>query len=100
MRLTISQFYDIIIIENEKEVELLMTKQTDITKCRIDFLKQFDYYVRNTIGDDNITVNIWLAGGLPDEYTDEDLKEIAIDDGLWLDCVNCFAECCRLGGIL
>ena len=73
-----------------------MTKQTDITKCRIEFLKQFDYYVRNVIGDDDITVNIWLAGGLPDGYTDEDLKEIAIDDELWLDCVNCFANCCRV----
>ena len=77
-----------------------MTKQTDITKCRIEFLKQFDYYVRNIIGNDDITVNIWLAGGLPDGYTDEDLKEIAIDDELWLDCVKCFAECCRLGGVL
>ena len=98
--MTISQFYDIIIIENEREVELLMARQTDITKCRIEFLKQFDYYVRNIIGDDDITVNIWLAGGLPDGYTDEDLKEIAIDDELWLDCVKCFAECCRLGGVL
>ena len=26
-----------------------MTRQTDITKCRIEFLKQFDYYVRNTL---------------------------------------------------
>lgn len=98
--LTNSQPYDIIIIVNEREVELFMTRQIDITKCRIDFLKQFDYYVRNIIGDDDITVNIWLAGGLPDGYTDEDLKEIAIDDELWLDCVNCFAECCKLGGVL
>ena len=98
--LTNNQPYDIIIIVNEREVELLMIRQIDITKCRIDFLKQFDYYVRNIIGDDDITVNIWLAGGVPDGYTDEDLKEIAIDDELWLDCVNCFAECCRLGGVL
>ena len=76
-----------------------MARQTDITKCRMEFLKQFDYYVRNTIGDDDITVNTWLAGGVPDGYTDEDLKEIAIYDDLWLDCVNCFAECCRLGGV-
>ena len=98
--LTNSQPYDIIIIVNEREVELLMTRQIDITKRRIDFLKQFDYYVRNIIGDDDITVNIWLAGGVPDGYTGEDLKEIAIDDELWSDCVNCFAECCRLGGVL
>ena len=39
-----------------------MTRQTDITKCRIEFLKQFDYYVRNVIGDDQITCVIWLMG--------------------------------------
>ena len=98
--MTTPKKFAIINIENKGKAEFLMARQTDITKCRIEFLKQFDYYVRNTIGDDDITVNIWLAGGLPDGYTDEDLKEIAIDDELWLDCVNCFAECCRLGGIL
>ena len=76
-----------------------MTRQIDMITYRIDFLKQFDYYVRNIIGDDDITVNIWLAGGVPDGYTDEDLKEIATYDDLWLDCVNCFAECCKLGGV-
>lgn len=75
-----------------------MTKQTDIIKCRIEFLKQFDYYVKNIIGDDEITVYFWFADGVPDGYTDEDLKEIAIDDNSWLDCVNCFARCCRISG--
>lgn len=77
-----------------------MTRQTDIIKCRIEFLKQFDYYVRNTIGNDEITVYIWLAGGVPDGYTDEDLKEIATNDELWLECVECFAECCRIAGVI
>ena len=83
----------------DREV-MKMTRQTDITKCRIEFLKQFDYYVRNTIGDDGITVNIWLMGGLPDGYDETDLKEIALDDELWLDCVNCFADCCRAAGVI
>ena len=87
------------IITIEREVRK-MARQTDITKCRIEFLKQFDYYVRNIIGDDDITVNIWLAGGVPDGYTEEDLKEIALDDELWLDCVNCFAECCKVAGVI
>ena len=77
-----------------------MAKYTDITKYRIEFLKQLDCYVRNTIGDDNITVNIWLAGGVPDGYDETDLKEIALDDELWLDCVNCFADCCRAAGVI
>lgn len=78
----------------------MIMKMTDEKKCRIEFLKQFDYYVRNTIGDDDITVNIWLAEGLADGYDDSDLEEIAESDELWLDCVNCFAECCKLAGVL
>lgn len=76
-----------------------MIRQTDTTKCRIEFLKQFDYYVRNIIGDDEITEH-WLMLGLPDGYDETDLKEIALDDELWLDCVNCFASCCRVAGVI
>ena len=94
--MTAPKKFAIINIENKGKVGLLIAKQIDITTCRIEFLKQFDYYVRNIIGDDDITVNIWLAGGVPDGYTDEDLKEIAIDDELWFDCVDCFANCCRM----
>lgn len=75
-------------------------KQIDITKCKIEFLKQFDYYVRNIIGDDEITCDIWLVNGLPDGYDEIDLKDIALDDELWLDCVNCFADCCRAAGVI
>lgn len=74
--------------------------QIDITKCKIEFLKQFDYYVRNIIGDDEITCDIWLVNGLPDGYDETDLKDIALDDELWLDCVNCFADCCRAAGVI
>ena len=76
-----------------------MIRQIDITKCRIEFLKQFDYYVRNIIGDDDITEN-WLRWvGLPDDYDETDLKEIALDDELWIDCVNCFSCCCKAAGL-
>jgi len=75
-------------------------EQIDITKCKIEFLKQFDYYVRNIIGDDEITCDIWLVNGLPDGYDEIDLKDIALDDELWLDCVNCFADCCRAAGVI
>ena len=78
-----------------------MIRQIDITKCRIEFLKQFDYYVRNVIGNDEITYNIWLVEGLPDGYDETDLKEVvALDDELWLDCVNCFAKCCKAAGVI
>ena len=77
-----------------------MIRQTDITKCRIEFLKQFDYYVRNIIGDDEIICDIWLAEGLLDGYNEIDLKEIALNNELWLDCVNCFANCCKAAGVI
>ena len=77
-----------------------MTRQMDITKCRIEFLKQFDSYVRENIRNDEITCDIWLVEGLPDGYDETDLKEIALDDELWLDCVNCFNKCCKAAGVI
>ena len=77
-----------------------MTRQTDITKCRIEFLKQFDYYIRNTIGDEEIICDIWLVEGLPDGYNKTNLKEIAFNDELWLDCVKCFLKCCKAAGVI
>ena len=73
---------------------------TDVKKSRIELLKQFDSYVRNIIGDDEITVNLWLAEGLADGYDDSDLEEIAESDEYWLDCVKCFEKCCKLAGVL
>lgn len=77
-----------------------MTRQMDIAKCRIEFLKQFDSYVREDIGNDEITCDIWLAEGLPDGYDETDLKEIALDDELWLNCVKCFNRCCKAAGVI
>ena len=77
-----------------------MIAQTDITKCRIEFLKQFDYYVKNIIGDDDITENWLIWVGLPDDYDETDLKEIALNDKLWLDCVKCFSCCCKAAGVI
>lgn len=76
-----------------------MTRQTDITKCRMEFLKQFDCYVRNIIGDEEITAT-WLECGLPDGWSDDDLKEIALDDELWIGCVQCFGNCCEWAGVI
>lgn len=76
-----------------------MIRQTDITKCRIEFLKQFDYYIRNIIGDEGIAED-WLAMGLPDGYDETDLKEIASSEELWYDCVKCFSWCCKAAGVI
>ena len=77
-----------------------MTRQTDIIKCRIEFLKQFDYYVRNVIGDYEIIWNIWLADGLPDGYGEDELNFIASDEECWLNCVEAFAKCCKVAGVI
>ena len=67
----------------------------ELVAIRVDFLRQFDKYVRDNIGDDEITIGIWLALGVPDEATEIDLIEIAKDDEAWVDCVKCFAKCCK-----
>lgn len=66
---------------------------SDIVILRIDFLKQFDAYVRNEIGDEDIT-EYWLQYGVPDGADDEMLTEIAMDEEQWVDMVNAFRFCC------
>lgn len=68
--------------------------KTELVMYRKDFLRQMDDYVKDMIGDETITQE-WLSNGLPDGYDDIDLEEIASDDELWLDCVKCFASCCK-----
>ena len=75
-----------------------MTKRIDLVLARMESLKQMDYYIKNVIGDDGVTEQ-WLMGGLPDGYDETDLKEIAMDDELWVDCVNCFARCSKRGSL-
>lgn len=77
-----------------------MFRRTDITKCRIELLKQFDYYIRNMIGGDDITVDIWLRDGLPDGYDEDELHFIATDEECWLNCVDAFFECCKAAGVI
>ena len=66
---------------------------SDIIILRVDFLKQFDKYVRDEIGDEDIT-DYWLQYGIPDGSDEEDLFEIAMNDEQWVDMVNAFRICC------
>ena len=68
--------------------------RTELIMYRKDFLKQMDDYIKDMIGNE-IIIQKWFANGLPDGYDDIHLEEIASDEELWLDCVNCFASCCR-----
>ena len=66
---------------------------SDIVILRVDFLKQFDKYVRDEIGDEDIT-DYWLKYGIPDGSDEDDLFEIAMNDEQWVDIVNAFRICC------
>ena len=66
---------------------------SDIVILRVDFLKQFDKYVRDEIGDEDIT-DYWLQYGIPDGSDEDDLFEIAMNDEQWVDIVNAFRICC------
>ena len=73
--------------------------KTELVMYRKDFLRQMDDYVKNIIGDESIIMK-WLMCGLPDGYNEIDLEGIASDEELWLDCVNCFARCCKAAGVI
>ena len=60
---------------------------------KVDLLKAMDNYVRNVIGDDDITDH-WLMCGVPDGFNYDDLEEIAEDDNLMNDMIVCFNRCC------
>lgn len=75
---------------------MLITRE-ELVKTRKQLLKEMDTYVRDHIGDDEITCDIWFAIGVPDGADDSDYTDIAEDDELWVDCVKAFAKCCRMG---
>lgn len=68
-----------------------------IVEMRMDFINQFNHYIRNEIGDELIT-DMWLTCGLPDGADTAEIREIAEDEKLWLDMVTCFATCCKYAG--
>ena len=67
-----------------------------LTEDRVEFLVMFDDYVRENVSDENY-FDYWLQEGLPDEWTEDDLIEIAEDDELWLDVINTFAYVIKYG---
>ena len=73
---------------------------SDLQIMRIDFLKQFDKYIREYDANDEIFYDIWLAEGVPDECEEDMFEFIASDEESWLSCVNAFAKCCRAWGII
>ena len=66
-------------------------------ELRKNFLKQFDNYIINVIGDEDF-IEAWLMCGLPDEYTEEDLDFIAKNDAEWVSIVDLFSKICKKAG--
>lgn len=71
--------------------------KNETIELRKDFLKQFDNYIINVIGDEAF-IDLWLMCGLPDEYTEEDLDFIANDDVEWNNVVDLFSRICKQAG--
>jgi len=61
---------------------------------RIKLLKAMDEFVRNEIGDEEITCDVWLACGVPDGAKEDDYDDIANDREMYHDVLECFAKCC------
>ena len=72
---------------------IVMTRMLE--DCRIELMKQMDAYIKDTIGDDEIT-EVWQAIGVPDGWDNDILMEIAIDDELWLYVIKAFVKCCEI----
>lgn len=54
----------------------------EILAIRGTILREMDIYVRDIIGDEDVT-EYWLMVGLPDGYTNDDLFEITQDENLF-----------------
>ena len=62
--------------------EMLILKQ--------NILSGMDSYIRE-LGDEDIW-EVWIANGVPDGATEDDLQFIAEDDELWRDTCNLFGR--------
>lgn len=71
----------------------------DLILLRAKMLGEMDKYILDTIGDEEIT-HIWETYGVPDGATEEDILLLAEEEESWLDCIGCFANCCRAAGVI
>lgn len=74
----------------------MTVSREEFYNTRARLLKDMDRAVRDTVQTEGV-FNIWLMCGVPDGATDTDLREIAEDDELWLECVNTFAKVMNRG---
>jgi hypothetical protein len=90
--LTLKKKNDIINISNEREV-FKMTNET-IT-LRMNILGGMNTYILDNVNDEETIADDWFAYGVPDQATEDDLRTIAEDEGLWLEAVASFNRCIK-----
>lgn len=59
---------------------------------RVRILYDMDTFIRDDIGDDEVT-EMWLMGGLPDGCSTTEEIEIAKNNNDFTDIVKCFGRC-------
>lgn len=63
---------------------------TELTLLKMNLLGGMDSYIRE-LGDEDIW-EVWIAHGVPDGATEDDLRFIAEDDELWQDTCELFGR--------
>ena len=63
---------------------------TELTLLKMNLLGGMDSYIRE-LGDEDIW-EVWIAYGIPDGATEDDLQFIAEDDELWRDTCGLFGQ--------
>lgn len=63
---------------------------TELTLLKMNLLGGMDSYIRE-LGDEDIW-EVWIAYGVPDGATEDDLQFIAEDDELWRDTCGLFGQ--------
>ena len=64
-------------------------------ELRVTMMKEFNDYVLEKIGDDDIT-DYWLTYGIPDGIDEDGYLEIAESEDEWIDIVKAFNRCVEL----
>lgn len=65
-------------------------RMTELTLLKMNLLGGMDSYIRE-LGDEDIW-EAWIANGVPDGATEDDLRFIAEDDELWRDTCELFGR--------
>jgi hypothetical protein len=72
----------------------------EMLTLRMNILGGMNAYILDNVTDEEIVIDDWWANGVPDMPTEDDLRTIAEDEGLWLDTINCFARCAKYANLI